>query len=143
MIDWQFILNPDSDNLEIDEPVGWADIAFEIVRDKKFHGISIAYSLSEIKLVGEGANLLKTQFELNGVDADVKIRVIALCDDEEQDSEDFQLDFGRYKEKCGEECSVQIGIEDISCFTFFNNNFDKKVSLTSEVAFDGVTPLAD
>jgi hypothetical protein len=143
MIDWQFILNPDSDNLEIDEPVGWADIAFEIIRDKKFHGISIAHSLSEVRLVGEGAVLLKTQFELNGVDADVKIRVIAICDDEEQDSEDFQLDFGRYKEKCGEECSFQIGIEDISCFAFFNSNFDKKVSLTSEVAFDGVTPLEE
>ena len=46
MIDWQFILNPDTDNLEIDEPIGWADIAFEIIRDKKFHGVSISYSLS-------------------------------------------------------------------------------------------------
>ncbi len=143
MIDWQFILNPDTDNLEIDEPIGWADIAFEIIRDKKFHGISISYSLSEIKLVGEGAIFLKTQYEVNGSDADVKIRIIALCDDEEQDSEDFQLDFGRYKEKCGDECSVSIGIEDISCFTQFNNNFDKKVDMLSDVAFDKVTPLAE
>ena len=143
MIDWQFILNPDTDNLEIDEPVGWSDIAFEIVRDKKFHGISIAYSLSEIKLVGEGANFLKSEYETNGSDADVKIRIIAICDDEEQDSEDFQLDFGRYKDKCGEECSVSIGIEDISCFTIFNNNFDKKVDLLSDVAFDKTTVLAE
>jgi len=143
MIDWQFILNPDTDNLEIDEPIGWADIAFEIVRDKKFHGISIAYSLSEIKLVGEGAVFLKNEYETNGSDADVKIRIIAICDDEEQDSEDFQLDFGRYKEKCGEECSVSIGIEDISCFTLFNNNFDKKVDMLSDVAFDKATPLAE
>jgi len=123
--------------------VGWADIAFEIVRDKKFHGISIAYSLSEIKLVGEGANFLKSEYETNGSDADVKIRIIAICDDEEQDSEDFQLDFGRYKERCGEECSVSIGIEDISCFTNFSNNFDKKVDLLSDVAFDKTTVLAE
>src|SRR5678815_4979666 len=141
MIDWSFILNPDTDNLTIDEPIGWADIAFEIIRDKRFHGVSIGYSLSEIKLVGEGAVFLKAQYETNGTDSDVKIRITALCDDEEQVTEDFQLDFNRYKEKCGDECSVSIGIEDISCFTLFNNNFDKKVDLLSDVAFDQVTPL--
>lgn len=129
--------------MEIDEPVGWADIAFEIIRDKKFHGISISYSLSEIRLVGESAQFLKSEYEANGSDADVKIKIIALCDDEEQDSETFQLDFGRYKEKCGEECSVSIGIEDISCFTQFNNNFDKKVDMRSTLAFDGQTVLAE
>ena len=143
MIDWSFILNPDTDNLEIDEPIGWADIAFEIIRDKRFHGVSIGYSLSEIKLVGAGAIFLKTQYELTGTDTDVKIRISAICDNEVQDTEDFQLDFNRYKEKCGDECSVSIGIEDISCFTLFNNNFDKKVDLLSDVAFDQVTPLAE
>jgi len=143
LIDWQFILNPDTDNLEIDEPIGWADIAFEIIRDKKFHGVSISYSLSEIKLVGEGAVFLKDQYETNGSDSDVKIRISAICDNEVQDTEDFQLDFGRYKEMCGSECSVSIGIEDVSCFTQFNNNFDKKVDLLSDVAFDKVTPLAE
>lgn len=141
MIDWSFILNPDTDNIEIDEPVGWSDIAFEIVRDKRFHGVSISYSLSEITLVGEGAEFLKEKYRLYGVDADVKIRIAAICDGEEQDSEVMQLDFGRYDRACGDSCSVSIGIEDIGCFTTFTNNFDKKVDMASEVAFDKVTPL--
>jgi hypothetical protein len=141
MIDWDFILNPETDNLTIDEPVGWNDIALEIVRDKRHHGISIAYTLNEIRLVGAGAIFLIEQYDLYGVDASVEIKITARCGEDEQDTETYKLDFGRYKKTCGEECSVAIGIEQKSCFVDFNTNFDKKVDLRSNVAFDGVTQL--
>lgn len=144
MIDWNFILNPDTDNLTIDEPIGWDKIIFEIVRDRRFHGISIAYSANDIKLIGAGAVLLKAAYEQlsgGGVDADVQIKIEAICDGEVQDSETFKLDFGRYEEGCGDECTVSIGIQQISCFTDFNNNLDKKVDMKSDVAFDKLTAL--
>lgn len=142
MIDWNFILNPDTaDELTIDEPVGWSDIIFEIVRDKKYHGISIAYSANNIKLIGAGAAYLKQQYELYGIDAAVNIKIQAICDDEVQDEETFKLEFGRYQELCGDECSIEIGIEETSCFNLFRNNFDKKVDMKSAVAFDKITAL--
>jgi hypothetical protein len=138
MINWTFILNPDTDNLLIDEPVGWADVDLEIVRDTKFHGVSIAYGTDDLQLRGEAAEVVEEAYKAKRLDADVKIRIRMECETEVIE-EDFQLDFGTYEKVCGEECYVRIGVEQASCFSKFNANFDKQVDVESAKTFDTVT----
>lgn len=139
---WKFILNPDTDNLEIEEPTGWNDTDIELKRDKNFHGVSIAFTNRRLELDGNGAALVKAAYDEEGVDAETIIRVILMCDDEELYSEDFTIDYSSYHETCGEQCTISVGIEQISCFQTFNNNFDKKVDLDATQAFDGTTNLS-
>lgn len=139
MEQWQFILNPSGENLEIEEPEGWSDLEISLVRDKIYHGVSIAFSNQALVFDSEGAQIIKTAYELSGIDAEVIFRVRFLCDGEQQYQEDFTIDFGSYKEVCGEACAVSASIEQISCFQQFNGNFDKKVDLDALKTFDGTT----
>lgn len=137
MINFRFILNPDSDNIETEEPIGFDDAAIEIVRDPKYHGISIAYGTSDLEFIGEAAGFLKEQNDLYGIDAEVELQIIAECDGVDAWDETFRLDFGQYSEGCGDKCSVKIGIEQISCFQKFSAGLDKKVDIEATATFGG------
>lgn len=143
MINFRFILNPDTDNIEVDEPVGFSDLPVEIERSAKYHGISVAYGADDLEFIGSAAEFIKEQYDLFGVDADVEIQVIAECDGVAAWDETFRLDFGQYSEGCGSKCSVKIGIEQISCFQKFTTGMDKKVDLDATTGFDGsgIPPL--
>lgn len=143
MLDWQFILNPDTDALEVDEPVGWADTDIKIIRDPKFHGISVAFGTRSLQFVGEGGELIQAAYELAGAEAETILRVSLLCDDVVQYTEDFSLDYNQYQQLCGDRCAVSIGFEQKSCFRLVNSNIQKAVDADKLLAFDGVTALTE
>lgn len=137
MIDFRFILNPDSDAIEITEPVGFDDMAIEVVRDPKYHGISIAYGTDDLEFIGDSATFLMDLYELYGIDAEAELQIIAECDNVEAWNETFKLDFGSYNAGCGDRCSVKMGVEQISCFQKFAAGMDKKVNIEAAVTFGG------
>lgn len=141
MLEWEFILNPGTDNLVTDEPVGWADMDVSILRDPKFHGISIAFGTKELEFIGEAADLIKAAYEADGTEAIVTMQVLLKCDDVVEYRETFALDFNTYESKCGTKCTVSIGFEQKSCFQLVNSNIQKPVNADNEFAFDGVTAL--
>lgn len=143
MINWRFILNPDDAYpITMEEPAGWSDAELVLQRDQVYHGVSVVFSNRTLELQGEAAAYVKEQYELYGTDAQVVLRIILECEDETEDySEDFMLDFSTYQELCGSECRVSIGFTEQGCFLQFRNNFDKKVDLNNNKAFDGTTDL--
>ena len=133
---WIFILNPETDNIHLSEPDGWSDVGLQIVRDSKYHGISVSFSDSDLKLNGKAAEFIKAKYEKFGIGADVKIYIAYVCDNVIEFDDTFQLDFGTYKEMCGEQCVVSISFEQAGCMALLNANFDKKVDIETIERFD-------
>ena len=133
---WIFILNPDTDKIHISEPEGWKDVSLQIVRDNKYHGISVSFSDSDLHLDGRAAKFIKAKYEQWGIGADVKIYIAFVCAGVIEFEETYQLDFGTYKESCGEECNVSISFDQKSCMALFNSNFDKKIDIETNERFD-------
>lgn len=143
MVEYKFILNPDSNNLEIEEPIGFSNLELSIIRDEKYHGIGFEASTSALKFFGSAANFLKDQKKNNGLKSDVVFQALSRCEGEEDYTEVVRgkLNFGKYKESCGDNCEVSIPIEQEGCQFTFKNRFDQKVDVQAEKSFNGLTTL--
>lgn len=144
-MEYKFILNPDTDSLEIDEPLGFDSFEISIVRDDKFHGISEEASTNTLRFYGPAATFLQNQKELYGLKANVIFQVLTRCD-ESQDYDEIligRLNFGKYRRICGNVCYVQIPWEKGSCEMVFNSRWDQKVDIDKNTAFDGSTALPE
>lgn len=141
MIEWKHTL----DGVEIEEPIGFADIVFNIQRDEIWHGIFFEASTSQLGFFGNAFNILQAAKENYGIDADVIYTASSRCEGETEYTEAIsgRLDFGSYQESCGDECIIRMSIEQDSCATIFKNRFDQKVNIDSNVAFDKLTMLTD
>lgn len=130
------------DDIEIEEPVGFADIELSIKRDDTFHGMSYEASTSSLQFHGIAAIYLKELKESLGVRANVTFKALQTC--ENYDYEEIisgRLNFGKYKENCGTECTVSIPIEQESCAIIFNSRKSQKVDVNKDMGIDGTTPL--
>jgi hypothetical protein len=139
MINWRFKLN----STEIDEPIGFDTISFNVMRDERWHGIFFEASASQLSFYGEAYNILKEAKETFGVDAVVIFTAENKCEGE-TDYEvaiSGKLNFGNYQETCGNECLIRLSIEQDNCSMIFKNRFDQKVDIDTNVAFDKVTNL--
>lgn len=139
MIEWQFYI----DDLEIEEPIGFADLELSIIRDEKTHGIGFEASTGNLRFYGAAFTYLKDQKEMNGLKSSVSFLANSRCD-EEADWEEMvrgNLNFGKYKETCGNECFVAMPIEQEGCVFTFKNRYDQKVDIDNNKSFDGITVL--
>lgn len=136
---WKFYIN----GTEIEEPQGWTDVTFRVQRDQTWHGIMIEASTSQLTFYGNGFRLLKELKETDGVDADAQLLVEVKCEGQQEYEEAFngKLNFKSYRERCGDQCSVSMNVDQGGCATIFKARFDQKVDMDSPVAFDGTTPL--
>jgi hypothetical protein len=141
MIDWSFILNPDTDNLEVEEPAGWSDGDFVVQRDPVFHGVSIMYGSRDLTFEGLAAEIIKEEYDNNGTEGATTLRVTFTCDDVVQYSEDFALDYNTYQEQCGAGCTVSISFEQKGCFQKVAGNIDKVIDVDKTKAIDDTTDL--
>lgn len=130
------------DDLEIQEPIGFADIELSIKRDEIFHGMSYEASTSSLQFYGEAFTYLKNKKETDGVKANVRFRALSTC--EEYDYEELisgRLNFGKYKESCGDQCTVSLPIEQESCAIILQARKDQKVDVDKDTGVDNTTIL--
>lgn len=139
MINWKFYLNDE----EIEEPIGFSEIVFNIIRDEKWHGVMFEASTSSLRFYGEAFDILKAAKVLNGVDADVTFRADQLCDSgtEYETGIEGKLNFSNYRESCGDACFITLSVEQVGCVMTLKNRMEQKVSVDSNIAVDGLTVL--
>jgi hypothetical protein len=145
LIEYQFILNPDSDNIEIEHPVGFADeFELSIKRDEKSHGMTYEASTDSLGFHGSDAvDFLREQKTAYGLKANVIFQAKARCEGEEDYTEiqRGKLNFGRWKESCGNICIISLPLEEDSCIVTLHSRWDQKVDMDRAVGFDGLTAL--
>jgi len=141
MIEWKHEL----DGVEIEEPLSFADIVFNIQRDELWHGIFIEASTSQLGFYGEAFTILQAAKDAYGIDANVIYTASSRCEGETDYTEVIsgKLNYGTYQESCGTECIIRMSIEQASCAMVFKNRFDQKVNIDSNIAFDKLTMLTD
>lgn len=137
---YKFFLN----ELEIEEPIGWADFELSMQRDDIYHGMQFEVSTSALRFFGVAATYLQEQKLLNGLSSNVTFIAQETCDAAEYETIiEGRLNFGKYKDKCGNFCIVEIPFEEQGCKVTFKNRFDQKVDIDNIIALDKSTVLAD
>ncbi len=133
------------DDIEVDEPIGFADIELSIIRDEEYHGIGFEATTGTIEFYGTGADYLRTKKETDGINANVVFRAEVVCNAYQEEENIFtgRVNFGTYQEKCGDSCTVSVGLEEDSCIVTLRNRIDQQVDIDSLVAFDKMTALPD
>lgn len=141
MTEWKHTL----DGIEIEEPLGFADIVFNIQRDDLWHGIFVEASTSQLGFFGVAFDILKTAKDNYGIDAVVIYTASSRCEGQTEYTEVIsgKLNFGSYQESCGDECIIRMSVEQDTCAMIFKNRFDQKVNIDSNIAFDKLTVLED
>lgn len=136
-MDYKFYLN----DLEIEEPIGWADFELSMKRDDAYHGMQFLASTGTLRFWGAGATYLQQQKDQLTISANVTFKALATCDEDYQEVIEGRLNFGKYKDSCGTPCVVEIPFEEQSCTVTFNNRFDNKVDVDSVIASDTITVM--
>jgi hypothetical protein len=133
------------DSLEIEEPIGWADLELSMRRDDKTHGIQFEVSTGTLKFYGLASNYLIQQKQLYGIKTNVLFTAQEFCASPYEPVEEItgRLNFGKFKKVCGEQCIVEIPLEEDSCKVVFKNKYDQKVDIDKTTTFNGVTALAN
>lgn len=135
---WQFFLN----DIEIEQPQGFTDLAISINRQDEWHGVFFEASAIKLGFYGPAAEVLRGLKNTYGIAAVATFRAVLTCDG----TEDFltgNLDFGAYSETCGVECVVSLPLESTGCIMKFRNRTDQAVDLSNNIAFDGLTSLVE
>src|SRR5687768_12485756 len=109
------------DSLEIEEPIGWADLELSMRRDDKTHGIQFEVSTGTLKFYGLASNYLIQQKKLYGIKTNVVFTAQEFCGNPYEPVEEItgRLNFGKFKKVCGEQCIVEIPLEEDSCKVVF------------------------
>jgi hypothetical protein len=133
------------DDLEIEEPQGFADIVLNMKRDDNWHGIFFEASTSEVAFYGAAADYLKNKKATEGLKSEVTFKAYQSCGIYEELELLFEgrLDFGKYSESCGGTCLVKLPVEQTGCLMTLRNRYDQKVDLDSSVAFNKMSALQD
>lgn len=140
-MEWQFKL----DATIIEEPIGFEAIAFNVMRDDRWHGIFFEASTTQLSFYGTAFGILKAAKESAGVDAIVIFTASSRCEGQAAYEEVIsgKLNFSNYQESCGDDCLIRMSVEQDNCAMVFKNRFDQKVNIDSNVAFNKATVLAD
>lgn len=131
------------DDLNIEQPIGVADIVLNMKRDDNWHGIFFEASTSDLGFYGEAAEYLRTKKETEGLRADVTFRIKQACGvyDELKTIFEGKLDFRKYSATCGVSCLVTMPVEQTGCVMTLRNRYDQKVDMDSNVAFNKTTAI--
>lgn len=131
------------DDLEIEEPQGFADMVLTMKRDDNWHGIFFEASTSELAFYGAAADYLKNKKTTEGLKSEVTFRAYQACGVYNDPELIFEgrLDFGKYSQSCGGLCVVKIPVEQIGCLMTLRNRYDQKVDLDANVTFNKLSAL--
>lgn len=138
-MNYRFYLN----EIECEEPIGWADFELSMKRDDIYHGMQFEVSTGALRFTGADAIYLKSQKDQNGLRANVTFKAQETCDTEYETIIEGRLNFGKYKDSCGNLCIVEIPFEEEGCKVTFKNRFDQKVDVDKLIAMDNTTPMGN
>lgn len=134
---WQCFL----DDLEVEEPTNLADIELSIIRDDQSHGIGFQASNSPLNFIGNGADYLEMKKNSKGLKASIVFKALQNCSDDSGEFEtaiEGKVNIGQYNKACGDECSISVPIESVSCETVLNNRFTQQVDVDKAMSFGGI-----
>ena len=108
-MEWNFTLN----GTEIEEPIGFNDITFNVQRDEKWHGMFFEASTTQLGFYSTAYDILKEAKETQGFDAEVIFAASQRCEGQTDFDEVLsgKLSFADYQETCGTECIIRMRIE--------------------------------
>lgn len=135
----KFYLN----DLEIDEPQGWADIVLAIRRDNDWKGVFFEATVNSLTFYSQAADYLVNKKEAEGIQAIVNFTAQEQCKPEGEFETVLsgRLNFGRFRQSCGIECRVTMPVEQENCIMAFRNRYDQQVDMDNNQAFDRLTVL--
>ncbi len=144
-MEWRFtIIEPDDNELIVDEPIGWDALSKVIRRDDDMHGVMFEFSENTLEFTHIACKMLSDYEKEFGVDADVKLKIEWSCDGVNWlEFFNGNFDFSRFEEKKGIGCSVKIGIDKSTNALLLKNREDVAVDLTSNKAYNGESILTD
>ncbi len=139
-MEWRFTLSNSNygDLVLSDEPIGWSEIALNIKRDMKWHGVFFEYAVA-LQFYGEGYSYLKTAYNAKGINEYIEIWVDVKCDGD-ADFERFftgKLLLAKLVFDCTDNCLASCPIEQAGCLMGFKNRIDQDVDINSNKDFDG------
>jgi hypothetical protein len=136
---WRFFIN----DIEIEEPIGWAELSINIIRDEQWKGIFFEASTSSLGFSGTGFDILYNLKTGQGLKAVAVFRAEVKCEGEEDFEEAVRgrLNFAQYRRSCGRECIIRMPVEQDDCTMTLRNRYDQKVNIDSNIAFNKQTVL--
>lgn len=136
---WRFFIN----DTEIEEPLGWAELSINIIRDEQWKGIFFEASTSSLGFSGAGFDILHGLKTGQGLKAVAVFRAEVMCEGETEFEEAVRgkLNFAQYRETCGRECIIRMPVEQDDCTMTLRNRYDQKVNIDSNIAFNKLTVL--
>lgn len=135
MASWKFFLN----NIEVEEPIGWDGVEFTAQRMDE-HGIDQPFS-TEITFYGKGAKLIKSYYDTQFINAEIKVRI-----ESDVSVAGFRYEFlgyvnmALYSEKnvCDTDSwEITVGIIDDNFREKFKSRMDVDVDIYSDKDLDG------
>lgn len=141
MIEWQFHI----DDLLIEEPLNFSDIAMKVTRNEDYHGVIFEASIGGLIFTGTAYEYIIEKDSTEGLKAVMVFKAENRCE-EGADFEEVltgKLNMAKLKEKCGLACEVTVPIEQKDCTMLITNRFDQRVDMDSLTAFDKITALED
>lgn len=138
-MEFRFYIN----GTEVSEPVGFDATKIKLKRSENWHGVMSESSEETVEFYGSAFTILSALYAESGIDAVAVLKIEYYCNDELQESIEYNITFYEYEEFCGNDCYCKVGIEKSGCYYQFVNGMETKVDLDALKAIDNTTDLAD
>jgi hypothetical protein len=132
-MEWKFEFTSSAfGTIQIEEPIGWADITVNLKRDLVVHGLTFEYAVG-LKFIDNAYDYLKTAYNTLGIDQYIELKVSLKCSETDA-FEQFYLGkmfMGKLVFNCNDYCFVEAPIEPSGCQMTFKNRIDQKIELAA------------
>jgi len=141
---WEFI-ESDTTTTIVDEPVGWDGVNFSLTRDNVNHGIFSTVDTGGFQWVDSAYTMLKTEYDTNGANAQLELKISYRCEGEDTYTEYFRgaFDFNTLERICDDFCYIKCTITAAKCTDIFMSRMGQDVDVQATTNFDGdaITPM--
>ena len=146
-MNWKFtIIETDSTETIILEPIKWDGLSIALNRNPNNHGIIKTIDNTDFQFIEDGYVLLKSIYDLTGADSVAYLKIEYQCEAEAYQLLDtFKFDFNTYKRSCGDMCMIEISVNANSCLNDLMVRMSQDIDLGTSTDIDGnaITPLAE
>lgn len=146
-MNWKFtIIETDSTETVILEPIKWDGLSIALNRNPNNHGIIKTIDNTDFQFIEDGYVLLKSIYDLTGADSVAYLKIEFQCEDEAYQLLDtFKFDFNTYKRTCGDMCMIEISVNANSCLNDLMVRMSQDIDLGTTTDIDGneITPLSE
>ena len=146
-MNWKFtIIETDSTETIILEPIKWDGLSIALNRNPNNHGIIKTIDNTDFQFIEDGYVLLKSIYDLTGADSVAYLKIEYQCEAEAYQLLDtFKFDFNTYKRSCGDMCMIEISVNANSCLNDLMVRMSQDIDLGTSTDIDGnaITPLSE